>query len=307
MKKVSVIIPVYNEVGNISVVAEAVSHVMEPLPYDYHIIFIDDGSDDGTLAFLKKLTATQPHLGYISLSRNFGHQNALKAGFDMSDADAVISMDGDMQHPPAVIPALLALWEEGNDIVYTVRRDHMEIPAMKRKTSDMFYSVLNRLSDIELEKGTADFRLLDRKAVDVLREIKEYDLFWRGLVKWIGFKQVSLEYDPAERISGKSKFTYRKMMELALKGITSFSTKPLTFAMYLGFFCALISFLYFPYALISYFSGHAISGWASVIVTIAFFGGVQLMILGIIGMYLGKLFMQSKQRPHYIISESKLL
>ena len=307
MKKVSVIIPVYNEVGNISIMAEAVSHVMEPLPYDYHIIFIDDGSDDGTLSFLKKITAAQPRLGYISFSRNFGHQNALKAGFDMSDADAVISMDGDMQHPPAVIPALLALWEEGNDIVYTVRRDHMEIPAMKRKTSDMFYSVLNRLSDIELEKGTADFRLLDRKAVDVLREIKEYDLFWRGLVKWIGFKQASLEYDPAERISGKSKFTYRKMMEFALKGITSFSTKPLTFAMYLGFFCALVSFLYFPYALISYFSGHAISGWASVIVTIAFFGGVQLMILGIIGMYLGKLFMQSKQRPHYIISESKLL
>ena len=307
MKKVCVIIPVFNEVGNISIMAEAVSHVMEALPYDYHIIFIDDGSDDGTLSFLKKITAAQPRLGYISFSRNFGHQNALKAGFDMSDADAVISMDGDMQHPPAVIPALLELWEEGNDIVYTVRRDHMEIPAMKRKTSDMFYSVLNRLSDIELEKGTADFRLLDRKAVDVLREIKEYDLFWRGLVKWIGFKQASLEYDPAERVSGKSKFTYRKMMEFALKGITSFSTKPLTFAMYLGFFCALASFLYFPYALISYFSGHAISGWASVIVTIAFFGGVQLMILGIIGMYLGKLFMQSKQRPHYIISESKLL
>ena len=306
MKKVSVIIPVYNEVGNISVVAEAVSRIMETLPYEYLIIFIDDGSDDGTLAFLKKITAENQQLRFISFSRNFGHQNALKAGFDMSDADAVISMDGDMQHPPAVIPALLALWEEGNDIVYTVRRDHMEIPAMKRKTSDMFYNVLNRLSDIELEKGTADFRLLDRKAVDVLREIKEYDLFWRGIVKWIGFKQASLEYDPAERISGKSKFTYRKMMELALKGITSFSTKPLTFAMYLGFFSAFISFLYFPYALISYLSGHVISGWASVIVTIAFFGGVQLMILGIIGMYLGKLFMQSKQRPHYVISESKL-
>jgi polyisoprenyl-phosphate glycosyltransferase len=305
-KKISIIIPVYNEVSNVTLMLDAINKVMTPLLYEYNIIFVDDGSDDNSLQFIKRLAAIHAEINYISFSRNFGHQNALKAGFDMSNADAVISMDGDMQHPPEVIPQLLLLWEKGNDIVYTIRKDHREMPMMKRKTSDMFYNILNRLSSIELEKGTADFRLLDKKVVDVLRDIKEYDLFWRGLVKWLGFKQVSIEYLPAERATGKSKYTYKKMMEFALRGITSFSTKPLTIAIYLGFVSALLSILYVPYAIIGHYNGHSTSGWASVIVTIAFFGGVQLMILGIIGMYLGKLFMQSKQRPHYIITESKL-
>ena len=305
-KKIAIIIPVYNEVSNLTLMLNAIKKVLSPLPYLYNVIFVDDGSDDDSLQFIKQLAITNSEVNYISFSRNFGHQNALKAGFDMSSADAVISMDGDMQHPPEVIPSLLALWEQGNDIVYTIRKDHREMPMMKRKTSDLFYNILNRLSSIELEKGTADFRLLDKKVVDVLREIKEYDLFWRGLVKWLGFKQISIEYTPAERATGKSKYTYKKMMEFALRGITSFSTKPLTIAIYLGFVSALLSVLYVPYALIGHYYGYSTSGWASVIVTIAFFGGVQLMILGIIGMYLGKLFMQSKQRPHYIINESKL-
>ena len=306
-KTVSIIIPVYNEITNLGLMTEAIEKVMIVLPYNYNIIFVDDGSDDGTISCIKQLSIKHPAVNYISFSRNFGHQNALKAGFDMSLADAVISMDGDMQHPPALLPQLLELWEAGNEVVYTVRKDHQEMPMMKRRTSDMFYKILNRLSSIELEKGTADFRLLDKKVVDVLREIKEYDLFWRGLVKWLGFKQTSLEYEPGARISGQSKYTYKKMMEFALRGITSFSTKPLTIAIYLGFVSAFLSFLYVPYAAISYFSGHAISGWASVIVTIAFFGGIQLMILGIIGMYLGKLFMQSKERPHYIVRETDIL
>ncbi len=305
-KKVSIIIPVYNETTNINVVATAVENVMNTLPYDYNIIFVNDGSTDLTVQYIKKLCSKDSHINYISFSRNFGHQNALKAGFDMSSADAVISMDGDMQHPPEMLPELLRLWELGNDVVYTIRKDHQELPMVKRKTSDMFYRILNRLSSIELEKGTADFRLLDKKVVDVLREIKEYDLFWRGLVKWLGFRQISVEYEPGVRVAGKSKYTYKMMMEFALKGITSFSTKPLIIAIYLGFISAFLSFLYIPYAMVSYYSGHAISGWASVIVTIAFFGGIQLMILGIIGMYLGKLFMQSKQRPHYIISETDI-
>ncbi len=305
-KKIAIIIPVYNEVSNLMLILNAIKIVVGPLPYNYNVIFVDDGSDDDSLQFIKQLALSNAEVNYISFSRNFGHQNALKAGFDMSNADAVISMDGDMQHPPEVLPKLLALWEQGNDIVYTIRKDHREMPMMKRKTSDLFYNILNRLSSIELEKGTADFRLLDKKVVDVLREIKEYDLFWRGLVKWLGFKQISLEYTPADRASGKSKYTYKKMMEFALRGITSFSTKPLTIAIYLGFISALLSVLYVPYALIAHYNGHSTSGWASVIVTIAFFGGVQLIILGIIGMYLGKLFMQSKQRPHYIINESKL-
>jgi polyisoprenyl-phosphate glycosyltransferase len=306
-KKITIIIPVYNEVSNLTLMLDALKNVFEPLPYFYNIIFVDDGSSDDSLTFIKQLAKTNSEVNYISFSRNFGHQNALKAGLDMSDADAVISMDGDMQHPPSLLPQLLSLWEAGNDVVYTIREDEKNIPFVKRKTSNLFYTILNRLSSIELEKGTADFRLLDRKVVDVIREIKEYDLFWRGMVKWLGFKQAPVAYEPAQRASGVSKYNFKKMIELALKGITSFSTKPLTIAIYLGFICSFASLMYVPYAIWSYFYGHAISGWASVIVTIAFFGGIQLMILGIIGMYLGKLFMQSKQRPHYIINETNIV
>jgi glycosyltransferase involved in cell wall biosynthesis len=243
---------------------------------------------------------------FIALSRNFGHQNALKAGLDLSDGDAVISMDGDLQHPPDLIPELIRNWEAGYDIVYTIRKDHQEIPMMKRKTSVMFYNFMNRLSDIELEAGTADFRLMDKRVVAASRQFTEMDLFWRGLVKWVGFKQIGIEYEPAERKFGKSKYTYKKMMQFALRGITSFSTKPLSIAIYLGFTFSILSLLYVPYVLYSLYFGHPLSGWASMIVTVAFFGGLQLMILGIIGMYLGKLFMQSKDRPHYIIKESNL-
>ena len=306
-KKITIVIPVYNEVSNLTLMLDALKNVFTPLPYLYNIIFVDDGSSDNSLAFIKQLAAANSEVNYISFSRNFGHQNALKAGLDMSDADAVISMDGDMQHPPSLLPQLLSLWEAGNDVVYTIRQDEKDIPLVKRKTSNLFYSILNRLSSIELEKGTADFRLLDKKVVNVLRDIKEYDLFWRGMVKWLGFKQASIEYAPAQRASGVSKYSFKKMVELALKGITSFSTKPLTIAIYLGFICSFSSLFYIPYAVMSYFSGATISGWASVIVTIAFFGGIQLMILGIIGMYLGKLFMQSKQRPHYIINETNIV
>ncbi len=305
-KKISIVIPVYNEAGNLAIILHAIKKVFESLPYDFRIIFVNDGSQDETLTIIKKLSDENKEVDYISFSRNFGHQNALKAGLDNSNADAVISMDGDMQHPPTMIPELITLWENGNDIVYTIRKDHKELPMLKRTTSNLFYKIMNQLSSIKLERGTADFRLLDKKVVNVLRDIKEYDLFWRGMVKWLGFKQISIEYTPAERASGKSKYTLHKMLELALRGITSFSTKPLSIAIYIGFLSSLISILYIPYALISYFYGHVISGWASIIVTIAFFGGLQLMILGIIGIYLGKLFMQSKNRPHYIINESKL-
>lgn len=279
---------------------------MGTLPYGYSITFIDDGSTDNTLQVIKQLANKYSNIFFISLSRNFGHQNAIKAGVDMCEADAVITMDGDMQHPPELIPELLRLWESGNEIVYTIRKDHKELPLMKRKASNMFYNILNSLSDIELESGSADFRLMDKKVTRVLRTLNESDLFWRGMIKWIGFTQASIEYEPGLRVKGKSKYTYKKMIELALRGITSFSTKPLTIAIYLGFVSSVLALLYIPYALFSLYFGHVISGWTSMIVTIAFFGGLQLMILGIIGMYLGKLFMHSKQRPHYIIKENKL-
>jgi len=306
-KKISIVVPACNEEGNIPVLVDALEKVLGSLNYEYQLIFVDDGSSDGTLALLKAMSLNKAHIRYIGLSRNFGHQNALKAGLDLAGGDAVIMMDGDMQHPPELIPVMLQQWEAGNDIVYTIRKDHQDMPMMKRKTSNMFYNLINNLSDIELEQGTADFRLMDRRVVDVFKEFKETDLFLRGLVKWMGFKQSGIEYEPAERLKGKSKYTMKKMIRFALQGITSFSTKPLYIATYLGMSFSLISLLYVPYIIYSYYFGHAISGWTSIIATIAFFGGLQLMILGIIGMYLGKLFQQSKQRPHYIVKETNLL
>lgn len=303
-KKVAFVIPVCNEAENIPKLIAALKKSMDQLSYIYTLNFIDDGSTDYSLDVLKAQSHIYSNVFYISLSRNFGHQNALKAGLDTVEGDCMIMMDADMQHPPELIPALLKKWEEGFDIVYTIRKDHRETPLLKRKTSNLFYQFVNSLSDIELEEGTADFRLLDKKVVTVFRSLHESDLFLRGLVKWMGYRQIGIEYEPGIRTEGKSKYTVKKMIRFALQGITSFSTKPLYIAVYLGFVFSLVALLYIPYILYSFYFGHTISGWSSIIVTIAFFSGLQLMILGIIGIYIGKLFMQSKQRPHYIVKES---
>lgn len=305
-KSICVIVPVCNERGNLPVLIDALENVFSKLDYTLSILFVEDSSKDGTLDYIKERAAQSPHIFYLSLTKSFGHQNALKAGLDKANTDAVISMDGDMQHPPALIPELIAEWEKGNDIVYTIRKDHKEIGLLKKKTSNLFYEVINNLSDIELEPGTADFRLMDKKVVNVFRDFNESDIFIRGLIKWMGFTQVGIEYTSAQRFEGKSKYSIKRMIRFALQGITSFSTKPLYIAAYLGFFFSLASLFYIPYIIYSFFYGHYVSGWASMIATIAFFGGLQLMILGIIGIYLGKLFMQSKQRPHYIVKETNL-
>lgn len=305
-KSIAIIIPVCNERGSLPFLIAEIRKNLTALPYSYNILFVEDSSTDGTLEYIKEQTKQHTDIYYISLTKSFGHQNALKAGLDRVNADIVIMMDGDMQHPPSLLPEIIGEWEKGNDIVYTIRIDHKDISLLKRKSSTLFYEVINNLSDIKLETGTADFRLMDRKVVEVFRTFNESDIFIRGLVKWMGFKQVGIEYTSAMRIEGKSKYSFKKMIRFALQGITSFSTKPLYIAVYLGFFFSLTSLLYIPYIAYSYYFGHVVSGWTSMIATIAFFGGMQLMILGIIGFYLGKLFMQSKQRPHYIIKESNL-
>lgn len=306
-KTISIVIPVCNERGNLPLLMEEIKTVFSQLAYDYSLIFVEDSSTDGTLEYIKDCAQKTNNIFYVALTKSFGHQNALKAGLDRSTSDAVIMMDGDLQHPPALIPSLIKEWENGNDIVYTIRNDHKEISKMKKLTSNLFYEVINNLSEIELEPGTADFRLMSRRVVDVFTQFTESDIFMRGMIKWMGFQQIGIEYTAANRGSGISKYTVKKMMRLALQGITSFSTKPLYIAAYLGLFFSVCSILYIPYIVISLVTGHFVSGWASMIATIAFFGGLQLMILGIIGIYLGKLFMQSKNRPHYIVKESNLL
>lgn len=303
---VSVVIPVYNEELNIAYLATELLKVLEHITYAYEVIFVDDGSSDDTFRVLRFISKSHPGFFYLKLSRNFGHQNAVKAGLDIARGNCIISMDGDGQHPPSLIPAMLVKWEEGYHVVYTKRTETANASRTKNITSSRYYKLLNSISDVELEAGTADFRLLDEKVVNILRRTMEYDLFLRGLVKWVGFKQISIDYTAPERFAGQSKYTFRKMLSLALKGITSFSIKPLYIATYLGLLFAIGAALFFPYILISYFTGSSASGWASLITTVVFFGGLQLLIMGIIGIYIGKIFMQVKQRPHYLIQETNL-
>ena len=306
MKKLSIVLPAHNEHANIIPIYNEIVLALSECNYAYEILFVDDGSTDDTLSKIKNLAIADPKVKFIELSRNFGHQNALKAGIDATNADIMIMMDCDMQHPPHLINELLRNYELGYEIVRTHRVDHLSTGFFKTKTSNLFYKILNKLSDIKLEQGSADFRLISGSAITQLKSFSEFDLFYRGLIKWMGYKQISIEYKAEERYTGFTKYTYNKMISFGLKGFTSFSTKPLYFAAYLGFFFASMSIMYIPYIVYTFYVGTDVPGWASVIATIAFFGGVNLMILGIIGVYLSKLFAQSKNRPHYIIKGSNL-
>ena len=306
-KSIAIVIPSYNEATNIDVLIQALNETIVNINYNFKFIFVDDGSNDETVAVLKEKSKEHQHIFYLELSRNFGHQNALKAGIDLvkNDVDAIISMDGDMQHPPKIIPKLIQKWEEGFEVVYTIREEDKKLGFIKNKTSNLFYGLMNKLSDIKFEPGTADFRLIDKKVAQVFSDFTENELFIRGIINWVGFKQYAIHYEPNERYSGKSKYTVGKMMRFAVQGITSFSTKPLSMAIILGISLSVMAFIfYIAYVLYSVYYGHVISGWASVITTVVFFGGLNLVVLGIIGVYIGKLFMQSKGRPNYLISST---
>lgn len=305
-KLISIVIPAHNEEENIIVIVDRIEKVFEGLNYRFEILVVDDGGTDRTLEVIEELASTKDNFFYIEFSRNFGHQPALKAGLDLAKGDCVISLDADLQHPPEMFKQMLEKWEEGYEVVYTRRKEDKRQSIKKRKTSLYFYKLLNSLSDLEIEPGTADFRLLDRCAVDVFKNFKENDLFVRGLVKWLGFKQFAIDYIPEARFAGASKYNAKRMMRLAIHGVTSLSVKPLHTAVYLGFFFSFISILYVPYVLYAFYSGHEVSGWASIITTVAFFGGLQLIILGIIGIYIGKMFMQTKNRPNYIIRSTNI-
>ena len=303
-QKISFVIPVYNEEANIPILYRELTTVLAEVPYSVEFIFVDDGSTDESLILIKQLAKSDSRLFYVELSRNFGHQYALKAGLDLSSGDAVITMDCDMQHPPEIIIELLSKWNEGFDVVYTRRSDDENMSWFKRTSSVMFYRLLNWLSELKLEKGTADFRLVSRNVLNAFRSIKESELFLRGLVKWAGFRQIAVDYKPSQRYAGESKYSFKKMLSFAFRGITSFSVKPLKLVAFVGLFMFIISLILIPYALISYFLGQTVSGWTSLIISIIFFGSLQLLMLGIIGLYLSKIAIQSKQRPLYFIRET---
>jgi len=305
-KLVSVVIPAFNESENIVRICSEIGEVFSKLNYSYEIILVADGCTDNTMETIKTLISINNNIFFIEFSRNFGHQLALKAGLDYAKGNCVISMDCDLQHPPGLIPELLAKWEEGFEVVYTIRLEDKKLPLGKQLSSRLFYKTLNSLSNVELETGSADFRLLDSKVVSVIRNFHENEPFLRGLFKWIGFKQTSIVFMPNARHSGKSKYSIQKMIKFALQGVTSFSIKPLYAAIYLGFTFSILSILYLPYVVYAFHTDKEVSGWASTIMTIVFFGGLQLTILGIIGIYIGKMFMQVKNRPNYIIRSSNI-
>lgn len=305
--KISVVIPVYNETENINPLLERLLPVLEKYA-DYEVIFVDDGSSDDTALILEEKYQQNNRINYISFSRNFGHQYALRAGLDYATGDCVISMDGDLQHPPELVENMIADWLDGYDIVYTIRKDTMDAGFIKKLTSSLFYKLFSFFSGLKLPKGTADFRLLDKKACKVLVSMQESNLFLRGMVFWMGFRQKAIPYCAEKRFKGTSSYTFRKMVGLALLGATSFSIKPLRFAIYLGLLIAAFGFFFTAYVLYQkLFVGSVITGWASLMSVVLILGGVQLFMMGIIGEYVGMVFMETKRRPKYIIQKTTLV
>ena len=303
---VSIVIPTFNEAGNVELIYKAVA---ESVPKNYlcEIIFVDDGSNDETLPTIKKLAHKHANVKYLSFTRNFGHQYALKAGIDHAGGEAVITLDSDLEHPPKLIPKMIAEWSRGAKIVNTVRMDDPDLALHKRVTSHIFYKLINKLSDVPILEGGADFRLIDQSVARMIIESSESTLFLRGLVAWSGYPTTTLPYSPNKRRWGKSKYTYAKMLRLAVDALTSFSVVPLRIATIIGFLMSFFTGLYGLYAIIAYFTNwNVITGWPSVIISVLFIGGLQLLILGIIGEYIGKIFLETKKRPLYVINESNL-
>ncbi len=301
---ISLVVPAFNEEENLSVLVHRLMTVMAR--YDsYEILIVDDGSSDQTRHVLRQLSQAYPVVRFLSFSRNFGHQMALRAGYDNARGDAVICLDADLQHPPELIPTLIDKWREGYEVVYTVRAADPTLSWFKRTTSKYFYKMLRSVSNLEIEDGAADFRLLDRKVVNTLKQFKENDLFLRGAISWVGFRQCRILYEPAARYAGRSKYSFNKMLQLAAMGITSFSTKPLYLSVLLGFGMSLFALLFGAEATYEYFFTNAtVSGWTTLVVLLVLIGGVQFIMIGIIGVYLGKTFVEVKGRPAYIVGDT---
>jgi len=305
MKSVAIVVPVYNEEDNIEHFAESVHNVMKNLPYEYELLFIDDGSIDRSREILRCLENDNAYVSAIFLARNFGHQLALTCGLDHADADAVITMDGDMQHPPELIPKLLSLWEEGFEVVQTIRETTEGVSFFKKTTSKCYYKLLNLISDVPIQPGGSDFRLMDKKVVRAFREFREHARFIRGMIGAMGFRQTTLSFVAPPRFAGVSKFSLKKMAHFALDGILAYSRVPLRWAFYVGLFSGFCSIILLIHVFYESYLGNAVAGWATITTCTLFFGGVQMVFLGIIGEYVGRIFEETKGRPLYLIGKNK--
>jgi dolichol-phosphate mannosyltransferase len=306
---VSIVVPLYNEAGNVRPLLERLGAVTARLgdEADFEIVLVNDGSTDGTLAAIREEMRRRPHVVLVNLSRNFGHQLAATAGLEIAAGDAMVLMDGDLQDPPELIEAFLRKWRQGYDVVYAVRRTRQGESRFKVFTARVFYRIIKRLTKIAIPLDAGDFRLMSRRVVEALRRSPERHRFLRGMVSWVGFNQVSVEYDRDVRHAGTTKYPIAKMVRFAMDGITSFSDIPLRFASYFGFTVSAIAFIYalivIAFKLFSLNPPAYTPGWASTIVAVLFLGGVQLMSLGILGEYLGRVYDEVKGRPLYLISD----
>ena len=298
----SIVVPMYYEEA---VAGECYRRLTAALDgkYDYEIVFVNDGSADKTLPILKELAQSDPRIKILSFSRNFGHQVAVTAGVDYASGDAIVIIDADLQDPPELIVDMVTLWRQGWEVVYAKRKKRKGESAFKVFSAKMFYKILRMLTDIDIPADTGDFRLIDRKVAEAFKQMPERSRFIRGMMAWLGFKQTPIEYERDERYAGETKYPLKRMLKLAANGILSFSTQPLRLVLQMGLLAVLVSFGLLVYAIIAKATGQATGGWASLMVTITFLGGAQLVSIGVLGQYLARIFEESKGRPLYIISE----
>ncbi len=303
---VAIVIPVFNEAEVIEQTYSRLRAVIDPLPYQFLIYYVDDGSKDETPRLLRNLAGQDPRIRILTLSRNFGHQAALTAGLDHAEGEIVISMDADGQHPPELIPEMIALIRQGYDIVQTQRLDEAQPASFKKWSSALFYRLINLMSGTEILPGAADFRALSRQAVEALKAMPEYHRFLRGMVAWIGYRTVILPYHPRQRLAGRSKYSLRKMIRLAMDAIFSFSLVPLYIGISLGILFLFLAVLEMAYVLSFWITGrtsHLAPGWSSLMFVILIIGGIIMVLLGFIGLYIGYIFQEVKRRPIYFLRE----
>lgn len=306
MKKISIIIPAYNEEESLPYLYERLENMINPLEdrYEFEILFVNDGSKDKTIDLIKEYREKDKRICYVDFARNFGKEIAMKAGIDYCTGDAVIFLDADLQDPPELIPELIKYWEEGYDDVYARRKSRKGETWLKKFTSKMYYRVLQSLTPIEIQVDTGDFRLLDRRCINVLKQMNETGRNSKSMFSWIGYKKKAVYYDRDPRIAGKTKWNYKKLMNLAIDGITSFTTSPLRISAYLSIPTFLALLVYFIYVIVKCVkTSTAIQAFQAIILLILFFSGIQILLFGIVGEYLGRIFNESKHRPLYLVNE----
>lgn len=305
MKKITILVPAYNEEESLPFLYERVSKIMNEMEnYEFELLFVNDGSKDNTLKEIKELRSKDNRVSYVDFSRNFGKEIGMIAGLDYATGDCVIIMDADLQDPPELIPEMIALWEEGYDDVYAQRKSRKGETWLKKFTSKMYYKVLQSLTKVPIQKDTGDFRLLDRRCVNALKKMRETSRCLKSMFSWIGYNKKAIYYDRDPRIAGKTKWNYKKLIDLAIDGITAFTTSPLRISTYLSIPTFLALVVYFIYVIIKCIRLNvAIQAFQAIILLILFFSGVQIILIGIMGEYLGRIFNESKNRPLYLVNE----